>query len=56
VGGQWLRNTWPGAGRPEASDLLEGLELFGNTMIAPLRDAEQAVRLGKTLGIIAAAL
>jgi predicted nucleic acid-binding protein len=29
----------------EAAELLEGLERLGNAMVAPLRDAEQAVRL-----------
>lgn len=33
----------------EAIDLLEGLELFENTMTAPLHDAQQAVRLAEVI-------
>lgn len=33
----------------EATDLLEGLELFENTMTAPLHDAQQAVRLAEVI-------
>jgi predicted nucleic acid-binding protein len=29
----------------EAAELLEGLERLGNALVAPLRDAEQAIRL-----------
>jgi predicted nucleic acid-binding protein len=33
----------------EAAELLEGLERLGNAMVAPLRDAEQAVRLAAVI-------
>ena len=33
----------------DADDLLEGLERLGNAEVAPLRDAEQAARLGAVI-------
>jgi predicted nucleic acid-binding protein len=33
----------------EAAELLEGLERLSNAMVAPLRDAEQAVRLAAVI-------
>jgi predicted nucleic acid-binding protein len=33
----------------EAAELLEGLERLGNAVVAPLRDAEQAVRLAAVI-------
>jgi predicted nucleic acid-binding protein len=33
----------------EAADLLEGLERLGNALTAPLRDAEQAIRLAAVI-------
>jgi predicted nucleic acid-binding protein len=34
---------------PDAEDLLHGLELLESTMVAPLRDTDQATRLGAVI-------
>jgi hypothetical protein len=36
----------------EAAELLEGLERLGNAMVAPLPDAEQAVRLAAVIASV----